>query len=82
MKSKSKQNITINTLAQMVQKGFGGMDKRFDIVDKRFRDVDKRLDGVERQLKRIEKIILTQHWQKIEKLEEEVQRLKEALAID
>jgi hypothetical protein len=48
-----KKNISIDQLAQMVQRGFDEtakkdeMDRRFEHVDKRFDAVDKRLDKLE-----------------------------------
>ncbi|MBM3205744.1 hypothetical protein FJZ41_02790 [Candidatus Shapirobacteria bacterium] len=46
-----KKNISIDQLAQMVQRGFNetavNMDRRFEHVDKRFDAVDKRLDKLE-----------------------------------
>jgi archaellum component FlaC len=69
-----KKNITIDDLAIMVGKGFESVDKRFDLVDKRFDLVDKRLD-------KIEKLIIADHRQRIEKLEEEMKELKNLLAV-
>ena len=69
-----KKNITIDGLAIMIQKGFNGVDLRFDKVDKRF-------DGVEDKLERIEKLVLADHKRRIEKLESEVKELKELLAV-
>ncbi len=67
------KKITIDDLAIMVQKGFEETAKKADI-DKRFDEVDKRFD-------RIENILLKQHSDRIEKLELEMMRLKEALVI-
>jgi len=69
-----KQNITIDDLAGMVQKGFDGVDKRFDKVDLRF-------DKVEARLETIEKLHIVNHRETIEKLETEVKELKELLAV-
>ena len=68
-----KKNVTINDLAVMVGKGFGGVDKRFDGIDKRFDAIDFRLD-------KIEKLILADHKKRIERLETEVKELKELIA--
>lgn len=70
MKSK---NITIDELAVMVKKGFDGVDVRFD-------GVDRRLDKVEKRLDRIEKLILSDHKERIERLEMQVKELKELIA--
>jgi hypothetical protein len=63
----SKKKITIEHLAGRVQRGFGVMEKRFEAVDDRF--------------DRIEKLILADHKRRIERLEEQVQDLRELLAI-
>ena len=61
------KNITIDGLAMMVQKGFDGVDKRFDKVDS--------------NLQRIENLLIADHRQRIEKLEVEMKQLKELLAV-
>jgi len=63
----AKKNITIDDLAIMVKKGFDGVDLRFDKVDESF---DK-----------IEKLILTDHKRRLEKLEEEMKELRGLLAL-
>lgn len=62
-----KKNITIDSLAIMVQKGFNGVDQRFDKVD------DK--------LDQIEKLLIAEHRRRIERLEADVKELKELLAV-
>lgn len=47
MIKKKKKEITLDDLAGMVQRGFVGVDKRFD-------KVETRLDGVEERLKNVE----------------------------
>jgi len=74
-----KKDITIDDLAVMVGKGFESVDKRFDAVDKRFDGVDKRFDKVEKRLDKIEKLIISDHRERIEKLEMEVKELKALL---
>lgn len=53
----AKKNITLNQLAEKMDKGFddfGMMVKKgFDAVDKRFDAVDKRFDGVEQDIKEL-----------------------------
>jgi hypothetical protein len=68
-----KKNITIDDLAVMVQKGFEETSKKEE-VNRRFDDVGKRFD-------KIEKLILTDHLERIEKLEEQVKELRGLLAI-
>ncbi|MDP2930165.1 MAG: hypothetical protein Q8N56_00955 [bacterium] len=68
-----EKNITIDTLAGMIAKGFSETAKTAE-VNLRFNKIDDRLDG-------IEKLILANHKVRIEKLEEEVKYLKELLAV-
>ena len=67
------KKTTIEDLARMTAEGFEGveskMKKGFDEVDKRFNEVDKRFD-------RIENILLRDHLNRIERLEDTVLRLK------
>ncbi len=70
MKSK---NITIEDLARMVLKGFEETAKA-DVVELRFNKVETRLE-------RIEKLLITEHRRRIEKLEADVTQLKELLAV-
>ena len=68
MKNQNNQNnITIGDLARMVQKGFNGVNQRFDKVEDR--------------LETIEKLLIVNHRERIEKLETEVKELKELLAV-
>ncbi|MCX6719554.1 MAG: hypothetical protein NTV36_00355 [Candidatus Staskawiczbacteria bacterium] len=68
------KNITLDDLAVMVQKGFNGVDLKFEQVDKRFDLVDKRFD-------KIENLVLASHQKRIEKLEAEVKELREMFAM-
>lgn len=68
-----KKNITIDDLAIMVQKGFQETAKKTE--------VNGRFDVVEKRLDRIEKLILVNHKDRIEKLEEQVKELKELFAM-
>jgi len=70
-----KKDITIEDLALMVGKGFQSVDKRFDGIDKRLDRMDKRFD-------RIEKLILTEHKERIEKLEMQVKELRDLIAFN
>ncbi len=74
-----KKNITIGDLAIMVQKGFE-KTATVEMVEKGFEEVDKRFDGIDKRLDRIEKLILADHRERIEKLEQEVKDLKDLLA--
>jgi archaellum component FlaC len=63
----AKKSVTIEDLAVMVKKGFDSVDKRFD--------------GVDDRLDRIEKLILADHKRRIERLEDQVQDLRDLLAV-
>ena len=69
----AKKNITIDDLAIMVQKGFEETAKKAE-MNLRFVQIDKRFD-------KIEKLILADHKNRIEKLEEEVKELKNLFAM-
>ena len=63
------KKMAIEDLARITANGFDAVDRRFDIVDKRFDGIDKRLD-------RIENLLLRDHLNRIERLEDMVLRLK------
>lgn len=65
--------VTIEDLARMVQKGFEDTAKKID-MDDRFNAVEMRLD-------RIEKFLLEEHRRRIEKLEDQMQEVRDALNI-
>ena len=75
-----KKNITIDDLAIMVQKGFEETAKKVDL-DNLSKSVDKRFDIVDKRFDRIEKLIIANHRERIEKLEEEMKELKSLLSI-
>jgi septal ring factor EnvC (AmiA/AmiB activator) len=77
----AKENITINDLAVMVQKGFTAVDKRFDEVDYKFEQVDKRFGQIDKRFDKLEKLILADHKRRIEKLEDELKDIKGTLAL-
>jgi hypothetical protein len=65
------KKITIEDLARMVQEGFMHLEEKFmGEMDKRFAVVDERFDNIETRLDRIEHIILVDHRDRIERLEE------------
>lgn len=76
----AKRKMTIETLAGMIQRGFGEMAKKHD-MDKRFDSVEKRFDAIDDRFDRIEKLILADHKRRIERLEEQVKDLRDLLAI-
>ena len=68
-----KKSISIDELAVMVQKGFNETAKKSEI-DFMSMQINKRFD-------KIEKLILADHKNRIEKLEEEVKELKNLFAM-
>ena len=75
-----KGEITIEDLARMVQKGFDETAKKID-MDARFDGVQERFNAVEMRLDRIEKFLLEEHRRRIEKLEDQMQEVRNALAL-
>ena len=75
-----KGEVTIEDLARMVQKGFDETAKKID-MDARFDGVQERFNAVEMRLDRIEKLLIIEHQRRIEKLEDDVRVLKDALNI-
>jgi archaellum component FlaC len=83
-----KKEVTIDDLAMMVQRGFMETAKKIDLdslsksVDKRFNDVDKRFDRMDKRFDKIEKLILSEHKERIEKLEMQVKELRDLIAFN
>ena len=85
-----KKAMTIEDLAKMVKLGFDEVgkhlrdhDKRFDTIEERLDRVEVRLDRVEKKVdviddrvQRIELLLLTDHRKRIERLEDEVMKIK------
>ncbi len=65
------KNITTDELAVLINNGFNGMEKR----------MSEGFDGVNVRLDRIENILIKQQNDKIEKLEERMHKIEEALII-
>ncbi len=65
---KKKNDITLEDLARMVQKGFEETAKEKE-VNLRFNEIDERLD-------RIERILFWDYKNRIEKLEDQVKELQ------
>lgn len=68
-----EKEITIDELARMIAKGFEETAKKVE-VDVRFDEIEKRLD-------RIEKFLLEEHRRRIERLEDQMREVRDALAI-
>lgn len=71
-----KKNITIDDLAGMVQRGFNSVTKDMAIKS----EMNHRFDLVDKRFDKIEKLILSDHEARIEKLETETKELKDMLA--
>ena len=68
------KEVTIDDLARMVQKGFEGTAKASE-VRVEFNEVKERLD-------RIENILLAENRRRIEKLEDQMREVRDALAMN
>lgn len=80
IKLMTRKTITIENLAEMVQRGFRDVAKKED-TDRQFTGVSKRFDAVDERLDRIEELILKDHKYRIERLEGEMRELRELFAI-
>lgn len=69
----NEENTSIDELARMVQKGFEETAKA-DKVAEEFRSVNERLD-------RIENLLIEEHRRRIERLENEMKEVRDALAM-
>jgi len=69
----AKKNITINDLAIMVQKGFTGVDLKFEQVEKSFGKIEKDLTIIKGQLADVV------HHSEFDKLESRVEYLENVL---
>lgn len=72
------KKMTIEDLAVITANGFKAVDKRFDELENRF---DARFDGIDKRLDHIENILLRDHLQRIERLEDTVLQLKVKVGI-
>jgi len=67
--------ITIDKLAEMVQKGFSGQDEKFGKIDKKFEDIKKDLTFIKGQLADVV------HQSDFDKLEGRVEYLENIIKI-
>ncbi len=77
-----KKETTIDDLAVMVQKGFIGVDTRFDGIDVRLDGIDVRLDKMDTRLDHIENLLIRDHTNRIERLEDVSRQLQVKLGVD
>jgi len=83
-----KKEVTIDDLAMMVQRGFMETQKELaktakkSEMDQRFKEVDKRFDRMDKRFDKIEKLILSEHKERIEKLEMQVKELRDLIAFN
>ncbi|MBI2454287.1 MAG: hypothetical protein HYV54_01815 [Parcubacteria group bacterium] len=75
-----KKRITIEDLARMVQKGFEETAKKDD-ADNLRTDLNSLRTEMNERFDKIERLILADHKRRIEKLEQDMRELKNALAI-
>lgn len=74
-----KKVITIDDLARMVQKGFEATATKEETATKK--DLNQLKSEMNERFDKIERLILTDHKKRIEKLEQDMRQLKNALAI-
>ena len=77
----NNKEITMDALAGMVQKGFEGTDRQLDAIGGDVKELKDHMVQVKGQLDRIEKLLIEEHRRRIEKLENDVITLKDALNI-
>lgn len=70
-----KTNESIENLAVATKKGFDSVSERFDAVDERFDKVETRLGAVESGLDGIKNLLIRDHDNRIERLEDKVRML-------
>ena len=76
-----KKQTTIDDLAGMVQKGFQDMGGQMNILKSDVNILKSDMNEVKEQLDRIEKLVLVDHKHRIERLEFEVNNLKDLFAL-
>lgn len=76
-----KKKVTIEDLAVMTQKGFLAVDKRFDGVDKKFGEIDKRFDEVDKRLDRIENLLIRDHENRLNRIDDDMRVIKTRLKV-
>ena len=74
----NNHEVTNEELGRMIGEGFHGVDEKF--TDLR-NGINQRFDQVDERLEHIEKFLLEDHRRRIEKLEDQVKELRDALAI-
>ncbi len=67
------KKMTIEDLAVITANGFKSVDKRFEAMEER---IDGLETGINKRLDRIENLLLRDHLNRIERLEDTVLRLK------
>ncbi len=67
------KKMTIEDLAVITANGFKSVDKRFEAMEER---IDGLETGINKRLDRIENLLLRDHLNRIERLEDTVMRLK------
>ncbi len=73
IRSVMSKKMTIEDLAIITANGFEGVDKRFEVMKER---IDGLETGINKRLDRIENLLLRDHLNRIERLEDTVLRLK------
>ncbi len=78
-----KKKVTIEDLAVMTQKGFAETATKLDDfqteVNERFKKIDDRFDKMDDRFDHIEHLILTDHRNRLERLEDKMRVLETAI---
>ncbi|OGF68599.1 hypothetical protein A3C75_00170 [Candidatus Giovannonibacteria bacterium RIFCSPHIGHO2_02_FULL_44_31] len=88
------KKTTLDDLARMMKKGFDEtaskkdmaagfkeVDEQFNIVDKHLNEANERLDKIEKRVARMDSAIFVDHRRRIQKLEADVELLKDVAGI-
>jgi hypothetical protein len=81
IESRMATKAEMNKKFEAMDKQFEVIDRRFGAMDKKFDRIDNRFDFVDKKLARIESVLVTDHRQRIEKLEMAVFNLQNQLEI-
>ena len=74
----NNHEVTNEELARIIGEGFHGVDEKFTSLSG---EMNQRFDKVDERLEHIEKFLLEEHRRRIEKLEDQVKELRDALAM-
>ncbi len=76
---KKGKKITINILAEMLNRAFASVDARFDKIDGRFAAMDIRFDRLEAKFDKMEQTVNINHENRISRLEDSTRVIRTKL---